>query len=156
MCKGNTIITSWSWIGVFISVPIVAIGILAAYLGADLTWGAILIIPFVITFFLNTKHEYSFSETGFALERKRLLSKHTVLTGEIRQIEVFATKTGTWIMIEKTGAPDVPPYANRRKLLLYHLKNRRKSYLIPLEWGERDRALAILRAFYPDKIVGVS
>ena len=156
MCKGNKIITSWSWIGACISIPIVVAGFLASYFGAELTWGEFVIIPFIVTAILNIRHEYSFSEKNFAIERKRLLSKHIVPAEEIQQIEVFTTKSGTWIVIKKAGAPDILPYADRKDLLLYRLKNRRTSYLIPLQWGERDKALAILREFYSDKIVIVS
>lgn len=51
MCKDNTITTSWSWAGAVAAAFFVIGGFLATSLGIRLTWGEIILIPFILTFF---------------------------------------------------------------------------------------------------------
>lgn len=154
MCKDNTIATSWSGIGAIISILIIGGGIIATMLGAHLTWGEIIIIPFILTFFLNKKHRYCFTDFGFTMQW--MIRKHTVSAEQIKQVDVLATKSGTWIVIELHGAPTIPPKVSRATILSYSVLNRKKSFLLPLQWGERDKALEILRNCYPQKIIILS
>ena len=154
MCKDNTIATSWSGIGAIIGILIIGGGIIATMLGAHLTWGEIIIIPFILTFFLNKKHKYCFTDFGFT--RQWMIRKHTVSAEQIKQVDVLATKSGTWIVIELHGAPTIPPKVSRATILSYSVLNRKKSFLLPLQWGERDKALEILRNCYPQKIIILS
>lgn len=154
MCKDNTIITSWSGINVFISGFLIIGGIIASSLGADLTWGEITIIPFILSFFLNKKRYYCFADSGFTVQR--MVLKHTVSAEKIKQIDVFATKSGTWIVIELNGAPPFPPKVSRATILSYFMQNRKESFLLPLQWGERDKALEILRICCPQNIIILS
>lgn len=151
MCKDNTIITSWSEIGAVISGFFLIGGIIASLLGAHLTWGEITIIPFVVTFFLNGKRYYCFADSALTVRSR--FRKKTVPVEEIKQIDIFGTKSGTWIVVELNGAPAIAPKASRKEIFSYYLQNRRKSFLIPLQWGERDKALEILRKCCPHKMV---
>lgn len=154
MCKGNTIITSWSRVNAFICIFLIAGGIIATFLGADLTWGEIVIIPFVLSFLLNKKCYFCFTGSGFTVQW--LFRKHTVSEEEIKQIDVFGTKSGTWIVVELNGASTISPRISRTEILIYCLRHLCKSFLIPLQWGQRDKALEILRMYYPHKIVMAS
>ena len=151
MCKDNTITTSWSWLGVITAAPFLVGGLIAESLGADLTWGQIVIIPFILTYFLNEKWLYCFSDSGFFV--RSFHCKHTVSAEEIKQIDVLKTKSGTWIVIELNGAPAITSALGRRDIISYCLRNYRKSYLIQLQWGEREQSLKLLRSCYPDQIV---
>ena len=154
MCKDNTIITSWSGINVYISGFLLIGGIIASLLGADLTWGEITIIPFILSFFLNKQRYYCFEDSGFTVQW--MVLKHTVSAEKIKQIDVFATKSGTWIVIELNGAPPIPETVSRAAVLSYSVLNRKESFLLPLQWGERDKALKILRSCCPQKIIILS
>ena len=150
MCKGNTIEISWSWIGAIASILMIGGGIIATMLGAHLTWGEIIILPFLVTFFLNRKHRYRFTDSGFTMQwmiRKRIISAE-----QIKQIDVLTTKSGTWIIIELHDAPPLPSQASRAALFYYSVRHRKESFLLPLQWGERDQALDIIRVCCPEKI----
>ena len=151
MCKDNTIIVSWSWVGVLVGMFFIAAGVIATRAGVTLTWGEIIIIPFVLTFFLNKKRHYSFTESGSTV--KWILCKRTILEEDIQQIDVFETKSGTWIVVALKDAQDIVSWAGRKELLIHYLQNRGRCFLIPLQWGERDKALHILRECYPTKII---
>lgn len=146
MCKDNTITTSWSWLGAIAAAPFLVGGLIAESLGADLTWGQIVIIPFILTYFLNEKWLYCFSDLGFFV-------RSTVSAEEIKQIDVLKTKSGTWIVIELNGAPAITSALGRRDIISYCLRNYRKSYLIQLQRGEREQSLKLLRSCYPQKII---
>lgn len=150
MCKDNTITTSWSEIGAIIGFLIIGCGIIVTMVGVRLTWGEVIIIPFILTFFLNKKRVYCFSGSGFTMQW--MFHKHTVLAEEIKQVLVHTTKSGTWIVIKLNGAPSVPSKVSRVTLLSYSVRNRKESFLLPLQWGERDKALEILRVCCPQKI----
>lgn len=154
MCKDNTITTSWSWIGAIISIFIISGGIFATMVGTHLTWGEIVIIPFILTFFTNRKHCYCFTDSGFTLQR--MIRNHIVPVEQIKQVHVVSTKSGTWIIIELNGAPPIPTKINRATILTYSIHNRKEIFLLPLQWGERDKALEILRICYPQKIIILS
>ena len=139
MCKDNTITTSWSWLGLYAVAPFVIGGLIAESLGS------------VLLFFLNEKWLYCFSDFGFFVQRFHC--KHTVSAEEIKQIDVLKTKSGTWIVIELNGAPAITSALGRRDIISYCLRNYRKSYLIQLQWGEREQSLKLLRSCYPDQIV---
>ena len=151
MCKGNTIITSWSWVAAWIALIFLTVGILATGAGAQLTWGEIIFIPFVFGLFLNKKHYYFFSDSGFTV--KYLFSKTNVTKEKIQQVDAFETKSGTWIVIKLHGAPEIASWAGRKELIGYYLRNRKNCFLIQLRWGERDKAMEILRESFPDKIM---
>ena len=146
MCKDNTITASWSWISAFFVGLFVLGGIIATSLGADLTWGEIIIFPFLLTFWLNKKSSYRFEDSVFTV--RRMVCNHTISAEEINQIEVMGTKSGTWIVVELIGAPTIACKASRMEIIIYCLRNYRKSFLIPLQWGERDNALEILRKYF--------
>lgn len=148
MCKDNTIITSWSWLGAIVGIPIIFGGIVATMFGADLTWGEIMITPFILFFFLK-KQCCSFSDSGFTVQW--FLFKHTVSADKIKQIDFFETKSGTWIVIELVGAPPVDPMASRSAIISYYLRHLRKCYLLQLQFGERDKAFALLHECFPHK-----
>lgn len=154
MCKGNTISTSWSRIADLVLVLFVIGGFIATWLGARPTWGEVMIIPFILGYILSTNWNFSFLDSGFTLKRRFL--KQSISAEQIKQIDVFGTKSGTWIVIEINGAPDISPIVSRKAIMTYYLKNYRKSFLIPLQFGERDKALEILRSCYPQKVVIVS
>lgn len=151
MCKDNTITTSWSWLGLYAVAPFVIGGLIAESLGSDLTSGQVMIVPCILLFFLNEKWLYCFSDFGFFVQRFHC--KHTVSAEEIKQIDVLKTKSGTWIVIELNGAPAITSALGRRDIIYYCLRNYRKSYLIQLQWGEREQSLKLLRSCYPDQIV---
>lgn len=151
MCKGNTIATSWSWIGAIVSIFIISGGIIVSTFGVHLTWGEIMIIPFVLSFFLNKKHHYCFTDSGFTVHW--MICKQIVSAAQIKQVDVFTVKSGTWIVIELNGAPPIPPRVSRTSLLSYYIQNRKESFLLPLQWGERDKALEILRICCSRKIM---
>lgn len=151
MCKENTITTSWAWLGAIVGLMIIGCGIIASSLGAQLTWGEIIIVPFVLTFFLNRKCRYCFTNSGFTIQW--MICKHTVLAEDIKQVNFVATKSGTWIVVELMDASAFPPEVSRIAVITYFIKNHRKCCLLPLQWGERDNALEIFRICCPQKIV---
>lgn len=151
MCKDNTITISWAWIGSIVSLMIIGCGIIASSLGARLTWGEIIIIPFGLTFFANKKCCYCFTDSGFTIQW--MFIKHTVLAENIKQVNVVATKSGTWIIIELMGAPSFFPKASRIAAIAYSINNYRKCCFLPLRWGERENALEIFRIYCQQKIV---
>ena len=154
MCKDNTIVISWSWIGAIIGLIFLGGGIIATWFGIHLTWGQIVFLPFILTFFANHKHRYTFTDSGFTEEW--MIRRRTVSVREIKQVNILSTKSGTWIVIELYEAPPLPRKGDPVAIFSYCLRNRRKSFLLPLRWGEREKALEILRGCYPQKIVIVS
>lgn len=154
MCKENTISTTWSWISAIFSIFILATGIIVSTFVEPLTWGEITIIPFIWSFFLNSKQHYCFTDSGFTF--KWIIRKNMVPVERIKQVDVFSTKSGTWIVIELNDAPPIPPKITCATLLFYAIKNRKDSFLLPLQWGERDKALEILRICCPQKIIILS
>lgn len=154
MCKENTISTTWSSLGaVFIFIAL-ASGIIASNFVEHLTWGEITLVPFILSFFLNSKQDYCFSDSGFTF--KWMFRKKKVTVEQIKQADVVSTRSGTWIVIELNGAPPVPIEKTRVTLLLYAIKNQNSSFLLPLQWGERDKALEILRICCSQKIMILS
>lgn len=154
MCKGNTIITSWSWIGPYIAGPFIVAGIIATSFGLKLTWGDIVFVPFILTFFLNKKRHYCFEDSGFTMNW--LICKQVIPIERIKRIDVLGTKLGTWIVVELNDAPDYTLSADCADILVYYLRHYRKSYLIPLQWGEHDKAVAMLRKYFPQEIIIIS
>ena len=148
MCKGNTIITSWSKLGACIAFPVIIILILVC---KDWTWGEISLIPFIILFILNGKHCFYFTDSGFTTRWE--IFKRMIPKEDIQQIDVYATKSGTWILIRLHGTQEITAGASRMELFFYYLRNLRKSFLIPLEWGERDKAVELLCQSFPHKVV---
>ena len=149
MCKDDSITTSWSWVSVFVFAIFAAGAIIATSLGIHLTWGEIVIIPFILSFFLNKKCYYCFTDSGFTVQW--LFFKRTISADKIKQIDFFGTKSGTWIVIELIGAPSIDPRTSRKAIISYCLRHYRKSFLLGLQWGERDKALILLRRCFPNK-----
>lgn len=150
MCKDNSITSSLSRVGAFVVATFILGGFIASSLGADLTWGEVVIIPFILTFFLNKPCHYCFADSGFSVKwilRKRFISAET-----IRQIDVFGSKSGTWIVVELYGTPAIALAASRLEILSYCLQHQRKSFLILLKHGECDKALELLQKYFPQKV----
>lgn len=150
MCKDNSITSSLSWVSAFVVATFLLGGFIASSLGADLTWGEVVIIPFIMTFFLNKPRCYRFTDSGFTV--KRIFREHFISAETIRQIDVFSTKSGTWIVVELFGSPTITLAASRLEILSYCLQHPRKSYLIALKHGECDKALKLLQKYFPQKV----
>ena len=147
MCKDNTIITSWSWVGPYILGLCVVGGYIATLLGAKLTWGSVMLFPAVLTLFLNKKCHFRFVDSELTVNW--LFFKHVIPFESIKCINVLDTRLGTWIVVELNDAPDLTLSPDCTKILIYCLMYYRKSYLIPLQWGERDQALDLLKRNCP-------
>ena len=154
MCKENTISITWLWLAAIFILSILVAGIFVSTFIVALTWGEIMIVPFVLSFFLNSKQYYCFNDSGFTF--KWLIRRKIVPVEQIKQVDVFSTKSGTWIVIELNEAPPISSPITRKTLLLYAMKNRKHSFLLPLQWGERDKVLKILRVCCPQKIIVLS
>lgn len=150
MCEDNSITTSLSRFSVVVVAPFILGGFIASSLGAELSWGEVVIIPFILTFFLNKPHRYCFADSGFTV--KWIICKHFIPTETIKQIDVFGTKSGTWIVVELNGTPAIALDASRLEILSYCLQHQRKSFLILLKHGEYDKALELLQKYFPQKV----
>ena len=154
MCKDNIIITSFAWISPYIVAIFIACGIVATSLGVSLTWGDIVFIPFILTFFLNKKCRYYFEDSKLTV--KWLFLKRVIPVESIKQIEVLGTKLGTWIVVKLNESPDYPLLGDCTQVLVYCLRYYRKSFLIPLQRGECDKAVEILQKCFPQEIIMIS